>query len=94
MFPGSSVLPGRVGHAVQTDQRSRDKRRENTTAHSAAWRPRVCHMWAPSVCVCVVDGVSVLVFESHNTPSTGKVGTFSGGVDIWADPHKGLKRTV
>lgn len=33
---GSLLLTASVGHAVQTDQRSHDKERANTGAHSAA----------------------------------------------------------
>lgn len=36
MPPGFPLLPASVGHAVQTDQRSHDKERANTGAHSAA----------------------------------------------------------
>lgn len=36
MPPGSPLLTASVGHAVQTDQRSHDKERANTGAHSAA----------------------------------------------------------
>lgn len=46
MPPGSPLLTACVGHAVQTDQRSHDKERANTGAHSAAG-PIVYNTWAP-----------------------------------------------